>query len=127
MKRSILLLGALVASGAIVSSAPQAAQLLSNGGFEDRTQTVTIDGFTNSGVPVDWTPNAAFVQFNGNNQVDPSIFHSGTNSLKIGNTGSEPLSILAQSFNDVVGATYNVSFWAAYGGGIGAIPALFFQ
>jgi PEP-CTERM motif len=125
MKRSILLLGALVAAGAMVSSAPQAAELLLNGGFEGGVQAVTIGGFTNFLVPVDWTPNAAFVQFSGFNQVQGSIFHSGANSLKIGDDDDEALATLSQSFNDVAGDTYKVTFWAAYGGGVGGDPKAF--
>jgi hypothetical protein len=104
---------------AMASSAPQAAELLSNGGFEGGVQTVTIDGFTNFAVPVDWTPNAAFVQFNGFNHVTGSIFHSGANSLQIGDDDNQALATLSQSFNDAVGDTCNVTFWAAYGGGVG--------
>jgi hypothetical protein len=110
---------------AMASSAPQAAELLLNGGFEGGVQTVTIDGFTNFEVPVDWTPNAAFVQFSGFNHVTGSIFNSGANSLSIGNTDSDPLATLSQSFNDVAGDTYNVTFFAAYGGGVGADPNAF--
>lgn len=125
MKPSILVLAALAAGGALVSSAPQAAELLLNGGFEDGVQTVAIGGFTNFEVPVDWTPNAAFVQFSGYNHVTGSIFHSGANSLSIGDTDSDPLATLSQSFNDVAGDTYDVTFWAAYGGGVGADPNAF--
>jgi hypothetical protein len=125
VNKSILLLGALIAGGAMASSAPQAAELLSNGGFEGGVQTVTIDGFTNFAVPVDWTPNAAFVQFNGFNHVTGSIFHSGANSLQIGDDDGQALAALTQSFNDVAGDTYNVTFWAAYGGGVGGDPNAF--
>jgi hypothetical protein len=111
----------------MVSSAPQAAELLLNGGFEDGVQTVTIGGFTNFAVPVDWTPNAAFVQFSGDNHVTGSIFHSGANSLQIGNVDGEALATLSQSFNDVAGDTYNVTFFAAYGGGAGADPNAFLK
>jgi hypothetical protein len=104
-----------------------AAELLSNGGFEGGVQTVTIDGFTNSLVPIDWTPNAAFVQFNGFNFVTGSIFHSGANSLQISDGDSQPLATLSQSFNDVAGDTYNVTFFAAYGAGVGADPNAFLK
>jgi hypothetical protein len=110
---------------AMVSSAPQAAELPLNGGFEDGVQSVTIGAFTNDGVPVDWTPNAAFVQFSGFNHVTGSIFHSGANSLSIGDFDDEALATLSQGFNDVAGDTYNVTYWAAYGGGVGGDPNAF--
>jgi hypothetical protein len=125
VNKSILLLGALVTGAVMVSSTPQAAELLSNGGFEDGAQTVTINGFTNTLVPVDCTANAAFVQFSGFNQVQGSTFHTGANSLKIGDDDDQPLATLSQSFNDVAGETYNVSYWAAYGGGVGGDPNAF--
>jgi hypothetical protein len=127
MKPFIHLLGALVVGGAMVSSAPQAAELLSNGGFEGGVQTVTIGGYTNFEVPVDWTPNAAFVEFSGFNHVTGSIFHSGANSLSIGDLDTEALATLSQSFNDVAGDTYDVTFWAAYGGGVGGDPNAFLK
>lgn len=109
----------------MASSAPQAAELLLNGGFEDGVQTVAIGGFTNFEVPIDWTPNAAFVEFSGFNHTTGSIFHSGATSLSIGDFDDEALATLSQSFNDVAGDTYNVTFWAAYGGGIGGDPNAF--
>jgi hypothetical protein len=109
----------------MVSSAPQAAELLLNGGFEDGVQTVTIGAFTNSAVPVDWTPNAVFIESSPLNHVTGSIFHGGANSLQIGNDDGQPLATLSQSFNDVAGDTYNVTFFAAYGGGVGGDPNAF--
>jgi hypothetical protein len=110
---------------AMVSSAPQAAELLLNGGFEDGVHTVTSGAFTNFEVPVDWTPNAAFVQFSGGNHVTGSIFNSGANLLSIGNGDTDPVPTLDQSFNDVAGDTYNVTLFAAYGGGVHGDPNAF--
>jgi PEP-CTERM motif-containing protein len=108
-------------------SAPQAAELLLNGGFEDGVQTVTLGAFTNFEVPVDWTPNAVFIETSPLNHVTGSIFHGGANSLQTGLDDGEPLPTLSQSFNDVAGDTYNVTFFAAYGGGVGADPNAFLE
>jgi hypothetical protein len=114
-----------LAFGAMVAlSETHAANLLLNGDFEDGVYTSTIGGNTNTEVPVDWTPNAAFNLEPGFNHVTSAFAESGTSSLSIGNFDDQPLSELSQTFADVSGATYNVSFWA-FDDGSGGDPAAF--
>ncbi|THD59530.1 PEPxxWA-CTERM sorting domain-containing protein [Phenylobacterium sp.] len=100
------LLGALIALTAGLGGSAQAAELLTNGGFED--------GYTAVGpstVPNGWTPNAAYVG-DGYAQVDTTYPRSGSYDLKIGNYDASPVDMLSQTFTDVVGGLYTVSFYS---------------
>jgi hypothetical protein len=120
MKHSSLYLAAAsTVTFALISTAASAAELIQNGGFEDGTYTSTIDGNTNTGVPVDWTPNAAFDLEPGFNHVSDFNPHSGGFDLSISNDDNQPLAELSQSFSDVSGNTYSVSFWTFDGGANG--------
>jgi hypothetical protein len=102
-----------VATGIIFGAAgAQAASLLLNGGFEDGVYT----SGGNPNVPNDWDSTAAFDSYPNYNKVGEEYAHSGDFSLLIGNTDSEPLATLTQTFSDVAGDTYTVSFWAYDGG-----------
>jgi hypothetical protein len=86
----------------------QAASLILNGGFEDGVYT----SGPNTQVPNDWVSNAAFDSQPGFNHVTMGSVHTGNFALEIGNYDDEPLATLTQTFNDVAGETYTVSFWA---------------
>ena len=113
----VAVVGFLV-SGAAFSLA-NAVELIANGGFENGVYT--SEGNTN--VPNDWTPNAAFDSQPDFNHIEDNVHRvrSGSFSLAISNDDQpqQPLSQLSQSFSDVVGATYSVSFYAFDGGANG--------
>jgi PEP-CTERM motif len=101
-------------SGAAFSLA-NAVELLTNGGFEGGVYT----SGGNTSVPDSWISNAAFDSqpgFNHQDNANSSDVHSGSFSLSIGNFDNQPLAQLSQSFADVNGATYTVSFWGKTGG-----------
>ena len=100
---------------AVASTEAQATNLLNNGDFEGGTYTSN----GNAGVPNDWTSNAAFDSEPSFNNVNAAFHQSGANSLSIGNFDYEPLASLSQSFTDVAGASYSVTFWAFDGGANG--------
>jgi hypothetical protein len=95
--------------------------LLLNCGFEAGVTSNTMGGFTNSNVPVDWTPNTAFDEFNGFNGTTTSAtdVNSGLAALSIGDFDAQPLAQLSQTFSDVLGATYTLNFFAFDGGANG--------
>jgi hypothetical protein len=84
-----VLLAGFACVAAFVSPQANAANLLLNGGFEGGVQSVTLNGFTNSNVPNDWVPNAAFVQFSASNGVVSNPVHSGIASLSIGSPDNQ--------------------------------------
>ncbi len=102
-----------------------AVDLINNGGFENGVYTVTVGGHTNANVPVGWTPDAAFNLEPSYNQVENYRVSSGSSALQVGSLDSEPVPSLSQSFADVNGATYILSFNLSYGGG--GDPNAFFQ
>src|SRR5580700_10582554 len=101
--------------------------IVNNCGFEAGTQSSTIDGNTDTDVPVDWTPNAAFDLEPSFNRVVPGFENSGNDSLSIGNYDYEPVPSLSQTLTDTNGATYSGSLYAYYGGGSGNDPGAFFM
>lgn len=115
---------ALVPTAAFATCATD--NLLTNPGFECGVYSSTISGNTNAGVPVGWTPNAAFDQYAGFNEVRNSPtypVHSGIALLAIGNYDGSPLPTLSQSFSDTANTTYTVNFFLNYGGGAGGDAA----
>lgn len=97
---------------ALGAAGAQAANLILNGGFEDGVYTSSIGGNTNTQVPVDWDSTAAFDLEPAFNHVTTGNPHSGGFALSIGNFDDQPLATLTQTFADVAGDTYTVSFWA---------------
>ena len=109
-----------VATGVLFWAAgAHAASLLLNGGFEDGVYTSTIDGNTNTEVPNDWDSSAAFDLEPSFNHVTAGSPRSGSFALSIGNFDDQPLATLTQTFSDVAGDSYTVSFWAFDGGANG--------
>jgi hypothetical protein len=99
-----------------LASEAQATNLLYNGDFEDGVYTSTIAGYSNNRVPNGWTPNNRFVEVQSNNLVQSHSSsagypQSGTYFLYFGTESGAP-SVLSQTFSDVAGANYSVSFWA---------------
>ncbi|MEI9981037.1 MAG: PEP-CTERM sorting domain-containing protein [Edaphobacter sp.] len=90
--------------------------IVANCGFENGTNSSTIDGNTNNSVPVSWTPNAAYDSQTGFNNLRSSPVNSGFLALSIGNTDAEPVPSLSQTLTDVAGATYSGSLFVDYGG-----------
>ena len=80
MKPMVILASTLLVA-AFASRDAKAASLILNGGFEGGVQSVSIGGFTNTSVPNNWTPNAAFVEFTGFNHLTPSPVNSGIAAL----------------------------------------------
>lgn len=91
-----------------IGAPSSAAELITNGGFEDGYVT---DGA--STVPNGWTPNTAYTQ-SVYNQVEP-FPHTGSYDLKIGDYDANPVAMLSQTFSDEVGALYTVSFYGYAG------------
>jgi hypothetical protein len=119
MKRLTAPALALVAALGLTATQAAAANLITNGGFEDGATTSTMDGNTNTGVPDGWTPNAAFDLEPSFNHQQLGFANSGSYSLSIGNYDYEALAALSQTFSDVVGATYTGTFYAFDGGANG--------
>jgi len=101
-------------------SGAKAANLLTNGDFENGTYSLPISGGTDNGIPNGWTPNASFENQNGFNIVQltggssgPS--ESGSYFLYMGSENGTT-STLSQTVSDVPGVTYDVTFWAYKGG-----------
>jgi hypothetical protein len=114
-----LLIGAASVFALCVGSA-NAANLIANGGFEDGVYTA-VDSSTNaenSGVPVSWDPNDAFIDYSGFNGVR-GYPYSGSYSLQMGDFDSQPEAELSQTFSDVAGQKYTVSFYGYDGGANG--------
>jgi len=107
---------------AVCAGRANAADLILNGGFEDGvyTATDTGNGNTNSSVPIGWSPNDAFIDYAGfNHIVSGGAVESGRNALSISNYDAEPEAELSQTFSDVVGQAYTVSFYGYDGGANG--------
>jgi hypothetical protein len=103
---------AMAAVAACMGLAGQAAaaDLITNGGFEDGTRTDTQNGNTNPNAPVGWDVNAAFDRNSGFNQVT-SVAHTGSYGLQFADFDGSPVVQVSQTLADVVGQTYQVSFW----------------
>jgi len=101
--------------------------IVANCGFELGTTSSTLDGNTNNGVPLDWTPNAGFDLEPDFNRVIAGFENSGNDSLSIGNYDYEPVPSLSQTLADTNGTTYAGSLYAYYGGGTGDDPGAFFM
>jgi hypothetical protein len=109
---TLFLSGVALLVAAFVPPKANAANLILNGGFEDGVQSVTMNGFTNNNVPIDWVPNAAFVQFSASNGVVSNPVHSGIAALSIGSPDNQlPTAELSQTFADVAGASYTATFF----------------
>jgi hypothetical protein len=95
-----------------------AGNVVVNCGFEGGTYSSTIGGNTNNSVPNGWTPNAGFDLHPGFNFVtnSPTLVHSGSFALSIGNFDNEPAPSLSQTLTDVATATYSGSIFVLYGG-----------
>jgi hypothetical protein len=121
--RKIAMLALALASAGMLMFGPafsgaKAANLLTNGDFENGYYTSTAGGYTDDEVPNGWTPNASFDNQAGFNKVQHNgspaccVAESGTNFMYMGSEPPNTPSILSQSFSDVHGANYAVSFWA---------------
>jgi hypothetical protein len=104
-----------------------AGNFVHNCGFEDGTYTSTIDGSTDTLVPNDWIPNAAFDSNPGFNEVRGTPVNSGSYALSIGNFDYQPAPVLSQTLTDRAGGAYAGSLWVDYGGGTGADANAFFD
>lgn len=110
MQKKAFLLGLSLTAMTMLPAAAEAANLITNGGFEDG---YVSDGL--SSVPNGWTPNAAYPQA-VYNQVESALpAHTGSYYLKIGDYDANPVAMLNQTFSDVVGALYTVSFYGYAG------------
>lgn len=124
-------LGATLALG-MISPAAAATNVIANGGFEDQV------GFTGSGYdyandPTGWTTNAAWdaSAYNAVAGAAYGLSHDGLYSVRFGSsanagpaTAGMPTT-LSQTFSDVVGGQYTVSFYAyngLYAGSSGSRP-----
>jgi hypothetical protein len=94
-----LLLG-ITTAAALAATAAHADQLLLNGGFE-------LDS-SGTSVPTDWVA----ANWSGFDHVTSSPVHSGLAALQIGNLTVSGAAELSQTFTDVAGATYTVTFYA---------------
>ncbi len=116
---------ALAASGILVSavlSQAHANNLLVNGDFEGGVTSSTIGGYTNNSVPDGWSATIGYDYQPGFNHIQTGSYYveSGVQSLSIGNYDYDLyVATLTQTFSDVSGATYSVSFWAFDGGANG--------
>jgi hypothetical protein len=115
-RRAIVTAALLVA--ALMSQEADAASVLLNGGFEDGVTSVTApDGMggtiTNPNVPVDWNPDFNFVINPAVAGVSNLFVNSGSFALRIAVLDSQPAEV-GQSFTDVAGARYLVTFSIAY-------------
>lgn len=124
MLRVNILIGALAAATTFGLVNANAMSLLTNGDFENGVYSSTIGGWTNN-APIGWTSSAGWDYLNGIfNRVTTSNPYSGSHAIFIGNNPGDPLATLSQTFSDVVGTTYNVSFhlqWSASGGNFQAL------
>jgi hypothetical protein len=112
----VLLPSTLSANGTPVCAV--SGNLVLNCGFELGTKTTTVGGYTNPGVPVDWTSNAGFNSEPSYNFVTTNAY-SGNYALSIGNYDYQPLATLSQTIADVSGGSYTGSFYAYDGGYLG--------
>jgi len=121
-------LGAALALG-LISPATAATNLINNGGFEDQIGFTGI-GNEVSNHPTDWTTNATF-EADEVNEVGSAIIgvpHSGNYSVVFGASNNGTPTTLSQTFADVVGGLYTVSFDAyngQYAGEPGSRPLNF--
>lgn len=109
---------ATMAISACIVSGAQAANLIQNGGFEDGSY-----GLNNS-IPNDWSADAGYIlNAGGFNKVVNYDAHSGSYALQFANYDAQGPAGISQTFNDVAGSTYNVSFYAFDGGHNGDVNA----
>ena len=115
---------AMAALAACMGLAGQAAaaELIQNGGFEGGVRADTQDGNTNPNAPVGWDVNAAFDNSTAYNQVN-GYPHTGAYALQFADYDVSPVVQVSQTFADVAGAAYQVSFWfyASRGGDADAL------
>ena len=121
MKPARIFALAALATALAASASAHAADLITNGGFEDGVYTVGGD----ASVPTGWTPNAAFVAFPNFNRVINGDEHSGSSALHLGNLDNGPLAALSQTFADVAGLTYSASLYVDDLGAHGDANAFF--
>jgi hypothetical protein len=117
-KFTLGMLALSIAPGAWASSICNAVvgNVVTNCGFEGGVYSSTLSTFTNGDVPNSWTPNSAFDEFPGFNQVTSGNPNSGTYALLIGNGDAAPTPTLSQTFSDTSGVTYDGSLYISYGG-----------
>jgi len=126
LSNSILPIALAGACALILSPWAKADELLLNGGFEDGSYSSTILSATNGSVPTDWTPNYGYDSESSYNHLATGNQYAGSYDLSIGNYDYQPLAELSQSFADVSGDSYTVTFYG-YDGGAGGDSNAFLQ
>ena len=96
-------------AASVVPNDAGAVNVILNGGFEGGVHS----NGGNPSVPNGWTSSAGFDAFPLFNQVVTAapLVHSGNSALQIGNASNQTLASISQSFLDVAGGLYTVSFW----------------
>jgi len=105
------------------ATASRANDLIANGDFKDGVytdiSTMGANVYTNMKVPLHWTSSVGFDFDQNYDHVGPSFwvpYYNSAPGLVIGNLdnppSSEPLAEISQTFNDVSGSTYTVTFSA---------------
>jgi hypothetical protein len=65
--------------------------------------------------PTDWTTDAGWaLSAGGFNQVQSGFTNSGSEAVQFGNLDSQPLAGISQTFGDVAGQSYQVSFFVQF-------------
>jgi len=128
MKRAALATLFLAFVGAIAAVPAYADQFIVNGGFEGGVYSSTINGYTNTSVPVGWTTNYGYDLFPQYNNVESgSSAYDGNYYLVLGNDDGQPAGELSQTFTDVSGTTYSGSIWVDDNGAGGQDANAFFD
>jgi hypothetical protein len=78
----------------------------------DLSNIVTNCGFE-TGSDSGWTETGNFASIPGFNAISSTVFNSGVNSLRLGNTPGQGVAGLSQTLSTIAGAQYTISFWWA--------------
>lgn len=104
-RRASVLAGVVLAS---IATCASASNLITNPGFEADGPSATVF------VPTGWTADGAYNLHPSFNFVtnNPLFVYAGDRALSISNYEYEAVPHLSQTFTDMIGATYQVSFFA---------------